>query len=186
VRIVLALDGGTGARVQGDIALGHEPLHPDGLRSGDQVVRALGPQAVGRREIALHVTRVDRSDRRQLVDDHVRPCRGHRPRDLIGLERVRDDRYRAELVKHRLLRLAPRHPMDLMTAPIRRGTSCLTIAPVAPATNTLITGSLIEDCPALPRRAGNPRCDSEPASVLVVRMRGVPVLSPSPPGRLAS
>jgi hypothetical protein len=45
------------------IALRHEPPHPDRLPGREQVVRALGPQAVGRREIAIEVSRVDRADR---------------------------------------------------------------------------------------------------------------------------
>src|SRR5829696_7968365 len=49
------------------------------------------------------------------MDDHLWPRQGHGIRDLIGIERVRDHRHSAQLVEHRLLRLATRHAMNLMT-----------------------------------------------------------------------
>src|ERR671912_1998580 len=49
------------------------------------------------------------------MDDHVRPRPAHSLCDLIGIERVRDHRHSAQLVEHRLLRLAMRHAMNLMT-----------------------------------------------------------------------
>jgi hypothetical protein len=68
------------------------------------VVRALGPQTVGRREIAIEVTHVQQlSDRGQLMHDHVRPRPAHGLRDLIWIKRVGDDGNSAELVEHRLL-----------------------------------------------------------------------------------
>jgi hypothetical protein len=79
------------------------------------VVGPLGPQAVGRREITVHVAQVNRPDRGQLVDDHVRLGSRHGLRDLIGIKRVRDHRHRAQLTEHRLLCLAARHAMNLMT-----------------------------------------------------------------------
>src|SRR5688572_13139126 len=50
------------------------------------------------------------------MDDDVRPRLAHRLRDLIGIKRVRDHRHRAQLAEHRLLRLATRHAMNLMTS----------------------------------------------------------------------
>ena len=67
------------------------------------MIGALGPQPVGQREIAIEVTEVNRPDRGQLMDDHVRPGSRHGLRDLIGIERVRDHRRRAKLIEHRLL-----------------------------------------------------------------------------------
>ena len=102
-RVLLALDGCAGARVSGDVALRHEPPHPHGLPGREQVVRALGPQAAGQREIAIEVTHVHRSNRGQLMDDHVRPRPAHGLRDLIGIKRVCNHRHGAQLVEHRLL-----------------------------------------------------------------------------------
>jgi hypothetical protein len=79
------------------------------------MVGPLGPQPVGQREIAIEMTHVQRSDRGQLMDDHLGPRPAHRLRDLIGIERVRDHRHRAQLVEHRPLRLVTRHAMNLMT-----------------------------------------------------------------------
>src|SRR5215470_5283209 len=42
----------------------------------------------------------------------------------------------------------------------KRGTSCFPIAPVAPATNTLIIDSLIEDYVQPARQDGSPGCDT--------------------------
>jgi hypothetical protein len=82
----------------------------------EQVIGALGPQAVGQLEGTIGMARVQRfGNRGQLVDDHVRPRPGHRRGDLIGIERVRDHRHGAQPVEHRLLRLAARHAMNLMT-----------------------------------------------------------------------
>jgi hypothetical protein len=68
------------------------------------VVRALGPQTGGQREIAIEVTQVQLfRNRGQLMDDHVWPRPAHGLRDLIGIERVCDRRHSAELVEHRLL-----------------------------------------------------------------------------------
>ena len=60
-------------------------------------------QTVGQRENAIEVTHVQRSNRGQLMDDHVRPRPAHGLRDLIGIKRVRNHRHSAELVEHRLL-----------------------------------------------------------------------------------
>ena len=68
------------------------------------MIGALRPQTVGQREVAIEMARVERvRDRRQLMNDHIGPCIPHRLRDLIGIERVRDDRHRAEFAEHRLL-----------------------------------------------------------------------------------
>jgi hypothetical protein len=67
------------------------------------MVGPLGPQPVREREIAIEMTHVQRTDRGQLMDDHVRPRFAHGLRDLIGIKRVRDHRHCAQLVEHRLL-----------------------------------------------------------------------------------
>jgi hypothetical protein len=67
------------------------------------VIRPLGTQAIGQREIAVEVTRVNRPDRGQLVDDHVRPRAAHGLRDLSGIKRVRNHRHSAQLGEHRPL-----------------------------------------------------------------------------------
>ena len=71
--------------------------HPHRLAGREQVVGALGPQAVGQREIAIEVPHVHLPNRGQLMDDHVRPRPGHRLRNLIGIKRVRDHRHRTQL-----------------------------------------------------------------------------------------
>jgi hypothetical protein len=67
------------------------------------VVGPFGPQTVRQREIAIEMTRINRTDSGQLVDDHVRPRTPDGLRDLIGIKRVGDDRHSAKLVEHRLL-----------------------------------------------------------------------------------
>src|SRR5262245_54027441 len=49
------------------------------------------------------------------MDDHVGLGARHGLRDLVWIERVRDHRNGAQLVEHRLLRLAVRHAMNRMT-----------------------------------------------------------------------
>jgi hypothetical protein len=44
-----------------------------------------------------------RTDRGQLMDDHLRPRLAHRLGDLIGVQRVGDHRHGAHFVEHRLL-----------------------------------------------------------------------------------
>jgi hypothetical protein len=116
-RVLLGLDRRTGARVRAKAGdpLRYEPLHPHRLPGREQVVGALGPQAVGEREISIEVTHVQCADRGQLMDDHVRPGLAHGLGDLIGIERVRDHRHSAQLAEHRLLGLVARHAMDLVT-----------------------------------------------------------------------
>jgi hypothetical protein len=93
-----------------DRAVRHEAPHPDRLPGRQQVVRPLGSQAVGRREIAIEVSRADRTDRGQLMDDRLWLRPAHRLRDLIVIKRVRDHRHSAQLVEQRLLGLAARVP----------------------------------------------------------------------------
>jgi hypothetical protein len=79
------------------------------------VIGPLGPQTVRQREVAIEMTHVHRTDRGQLMNDHLRPRPRHGLRDLIGLKRVRDHRNSAQLIQHRLLCLTTRHAMNLMT-----------------------------------------------------------------------
>jgi hypothetical protein len=65
------------------------------------MVRALGSQTVGLREVALQVAHVHRGKCGQLMDDHVRPRPRHRLRDLIGIKRVGDHQHRPQLGQHR-------------------------------------------------------------------------------------
>jgi hypothetical protein len=80
-----------------------EPPHPHRLPGRQQVIRPLGPQAVGQREIAIHVSQVQRSNCGQLVDNHVRLRPAHGLRNLLGIKGVCDHRHSAELMEHRLL-----------------------------------------------------------------------------------
>src|SRR5215467_14384203 len=115
-RILLALHRPTGSCVrERAVALRHEPPHPRRMPDRQQVVGPLGPQAVGRREITIAVTRVNRPDRGQLMNEHVRLGSRHGLRDVTGIQRVCDHRHRAQLAEHRLLRLAAGHAMNLMT-----------------------------------------------------------------------
>ena len=98
-RVLLRLHRPARALVGREEALGDEPLHPDGLTRREQVVRALRPKAVGRRERAVEVSQVHGSDGGQLVDDHVRLRPGHGLGDLVGIERVGDDRFCAHVPK---------------------------------------------------------------------------------------
>jgi hypothetical protein len=104
-RILLALHRPAGARI-GAIAtypLGHEPAYANRLPGGEQMIGRLGPQTIGQREIAIKVAHVDRTDRCQLMDDHVRPRPRHDLGDLIGIKRVRNHRNSAQFGEHRLL-----------------------------------------------------------------------------------
>jgi hypothetical protein len=68
------------------------------------VIGALGPQLVGQLEGTIEMTDIQRfGNRGQLVDDHVGLGSRHGLGDLIGIERVRDHRHRAQLIEHRLL-----------------------------------------------------------------------------------
>ncbi|HWE08455.1 MAG TPA: hypothetical protein VG325_03825 [Solirubrobacteraceae bacterium] len=67
------------------------------------MVSRLGSQTVRQREVAIEVTQVNRPDRGQLMNDHLRPRPRHGLRDLIGIKRVRDHRHSPQLGQHRLL-----------------------------------------------------------------------------------
>ena len=116
-RVLLALDRPAGARVRtvATDPLGHELPYPNRLSGGQEMIGRLGTQTVGQREIAIKVAHVDRTDRRQLMDDHLRARPRHGLGDLIGIKRVRDHRHSAQSGEHRLLRRAARHPVNLMT-----------------------------------------------------------------------
>ncbi len=49
------------------------------------MVGPAGPQAVRQCDVAIEMTRVNRTDRGQLMEDHVRPRPRHGLRNLIGL-----------------------------------------------------------------------------------------------------
>ena len=78
------------------------------------MIRALGPQQVGEREITIEVAHVNRPDRGQLVHDHVRVRPAHRLGDLIGIKRISHHRRRAQLSNQTLVGLLTGHPHDLM------------------------------------------------------------------------
>ena len=72
--------------------------HPTARAGGEQVVRALGPQAVGQRELFVHLAEVEVGrERGELVDDHLGLGLGHGLRYLVGVERVDDRGLRTEL-----------------------------------------------------------------------------------------
>jgi hypothetical protein len=87
---------------------------PTAWPAAKQVVGPGGPQTIGRRETAIEMTHVNRADRRQLMDDHLRPRPRHSLRDLIGIKRVRDHGHGAHVVKQRLLELGAGHARDLV------------------------------------------------------------------------
>ena len=79
------------------------------------MVGALGAQAVGEGEVTVEALRVEvGGDRRQLVDDRVRRGLADRAAHLFGVERVRDDRFRAEAAEELDLAAAARHADDLV------------------------------------------------------------------------
>jgi hypothetical protein len=61
------------------------------------------------------MTRVNRPDRGQLMNDHLRLGAGNGIGDLIRIERVRDHRRSAQLGQQRAFRLAPCHAVNLMS-----------------------------------------------------------------------
>ena len=103
--ILLALHRPTGAHVRGVAPdpLRDKPLHSDRLAGGEQIVGSLGPQPVRQRERAVEMTHVGGADRGQLVHDDIRLRLGDSPRDLVGIEGVRDHRRGSEVAKQRLL-----------------------------------------------------------------------------------
>jgi hypothetical protein len=52
------------------------------------MIRPLDPQAVRWSEIAIEVTRVDRTDRGRLMNDHIRLGSRHGLRDLLRIKRA--------------------------------------------------------------------------------------------------
>jgi hypothetical protein len=102
--VLLAFHRATAARVRAEARhpLCHEPSHPDRLPGGEQVVRALGPQAVGGRGVAFGVA-LHPCKGGELMDDHVRPRPAHGLGDLTGVERVREHRHGPQLAEHRPL-----------------------------------------------------------------------------------
>ena len=79
------------------------------------MVGSFGPQSVGRSEVTVEVTEVERADRGQLEDDHIWLRALHGFHDLVGIERVRDHRHRTQLVEHCLFRRAVGQAMHLVT-----------------------------------------------------------------------
>ena len=125
------------------------------------MVRTLGTQAVGERESAIEVTHV-RPHRSRSADGRsprAAPCRRPRrpDRDRARPPPPAPRPTRAACACFDSLRVMP---WTSWPAATRRGTSCCPIAPVAPATNTLIINSLVEDHPAPRRRRGSPGCDT--------------------------
>jgi hypothetical protein len=89
-RVVLGLDRTPGAGVRpAGVALGDEPADADGPARGQQVVGALGAQAVGHGEelvgvLHVHVT----AEGGELVDDDLGFGLGHGPGHRVGVEGV--------------------------------------------------------------------------------------------------
>jgi hypothetical protein len=91
-------------------AVRDEPPHHDRLAGRQQMIRALGPQPVARRERAVEVARVKRRDRGQLMDDHVGLSLSDRLGHLHGIERVGHHRLGAQVPQLSSLGLRPGHP----------------------------------------------------------------------------
>jgi hypothetical protein len=96
--VVLGLDRTTRAGVgaDGHDALGDEAADADGAARGQQVIDALGAQAVGRGAEAVGVPHVPQArlarQGGELVDDHLGLGLGHGTSDRVGIERVGHDR----------------------------------------------------------------------------------------------
>jgi hypothetical protein len=97
-------------------ALCHEAPRSCGAASGEQVVGALRPQAIGhdRSGGAFGVPRVAEAhrpgQRRQLVHDHLGPGGRHRPGDRVGVQRVGHDGMGSQAAHEVLLRRGSGHP----------------------------------------------------------------------------
>jgi hypothetical protein len=85
------------------VALGDEALHARGLGCGQQVVGALGTQAVRQLEALLEAPEVDSAQRSELMDDRVGPGRGNCRYDRIAIERVDYDWLGTQIPQHRRL-----------------------------------------------------------------------------------
>ena len=91
--ILLGLDrAAVAAVVPARIALGDEPPRAGGLRRGEEVLGAGGPQLVGRREPAIEVLEVGRPrEGTHLVNDRLRLRSGDGLADTGGIEPVDHD-----------------------------------------------------------------------------------------------
>src|SRR5215207_7887939 len=137
------------------------------------MIRPLGPQTVGQRGTALEVTHTHPCERGQLMDDHVRPRPAHRLRDPFGIERVRDHRHSAELVEHRLLRLATRHAMNLMPRGNQTWHQLLSNRPRRSCDkHSHRINSFIEEYLHPTRQDGSPGCDTSEHPGTGTRARG--------------
>jgi hypothetical protein len=115
-RVLLGLHraAGAGKRPAG-VALRDEPAHPHGAAGGQQMVEALRPQPIGRREVAVEVAEVQRAGQRgQLMHDHLGLRLGHHPRHVLGIEGVGRDRHRAQIAHRLLLGRVARHAGHLV------------------------------------------------------------------------
>src|SRR5215208_5117939 len=170
-----ALHRSAGARVQGVVALRHEPPHPHRLSGREQVIRPRAAQAVGHCDAALEATHAPPCKCSQLMDEHVRLRLAHRFRNLIGIERVRHHRHSAQLVEHRPLRLATRHAMNLVTRPNQTRHQLLPDRPSRscdkhPHHQPLLRGFYLHP----KRQDGSPGCDTSerPAHERVAILQG--------------
>ena len=107
-RVVLGLDRAADPRVgPGREALRDEALDARLAGGREQVVSALGAQAVGGRERALELAQVEvAAERRHLVDDGVGPGVGHGGAEAVAVEAVDHYRLGAQLAQPRDLRRA--------------------------------------------------------------------------------
>ena len=142
-RVVLGLHGAAGLRVRpAGEALGDEPADARRLGRGEQVVGALGPQAVGLGELLGELAEVaDVREGRGLVDDHLGLRRRDRGFHGLAVEDVEDDRLGAEPRRSSSLpaERVVRRPRVLREA--SSGTRRLPTAPVPPAMKTFIVVS---------------------------------------------
>ena len=88
---------------------------PACLRGGDEIARALRAQAVGEREVAHDLARVQaRRDRGQLMDDRLRTGGDDRAHHGVRIERVGDDRLGARRAQRLRALGRARHAGDLV------------------------------------------------------------------------
>lgn len=92
------------------VALGDKALDTGRASGREQVVGPLGPQPVGLGEVAVKPARVERGDRGQLVDDHVRAGRSDGIGDPLAIKRVRDHGGRPEPLQQLALGGGSGHP----------------------------------------------------------------------------
>ena len=111
----------TGAAAAGErpagVALGHEALDADGPAGGQQVVGALGPQAVRQaKSRSKWRMSIEPARARELVHDHLGLARRDRPGHLVGIERIRDDGLRPQLAQQVALGARAGHAGHLVPA----------------------------------------------------------------------